>query len=140
MPSAGTVDPSELRAARVAIDAIDGGQLHGLLSALGLAETLYALGRERVALETRRAIEWQLTQGLFGRLTIVAVDTALATAAAAHRLAHYHRERSPISYADSVSVVMAERAGVQLLTVDAPLLALGDSRIMPPSQLRLSRS
>lgn len=107
-----------------------------MMSSLGLAETLYALGREGATLEERRAAEAYLQRVL----TIVPVDATIASAAAEHRLTHYHRDRSPISYADSVAAVVAQQAGVPLITVDAPLLALRDPRIIRPSQLRLNPS
>jgi predicted nucleic acid-binding protein len=136
LPRPGAIDAAELAACQAVFRDLQAGALQGAMSAMGLAETIYALGRDRVPAEDRRDVERDL-QSL---LTIVSVDAALAAAAAEHRLVHYHRTRSPISYADSVAVVMAERAGVQLITVDAPLLGLGDTRVVPPSQLRLRRS
>lgn len=77
---------------------------------------------------------------LSSRVTLVPIDSAIAIAAAEHRLAHYHRDRCPISYADSVAVIVAQQADAPLITVDTPLLSLGDTRILRPSQLPLNRS
>lgn len=136
LPKPGTIAPAELRACRAVFDALNAGELHGSMSALALAEFLYAMGRDGATVEQRRETESDLLR----LLTIIPVDAAIASAAAEHRLTHYHRTRSPISYADSVALIAAQQSNAQLITVDAPLLALKDPRITLPSQLRLNPS
>ena len=137
LPRPGGVAAAEVAAARYALTALEEGRVLGITSALALAEVDYALGRDGITVERRQQVRVYLTQVLRTQLAVEPVDAEIAFAAADHRLAHYHRERSPISYADSIYVATARRSGAaQLLTTDTALLALQDPTIAPPSALR----
>jgi predicted nucleic acid-binding protein len=108
-------------------------------SAMALAEITYVAGREGLDFDERSQFFTYLTVELAGALEFQDVTPELAAAAAEFRLLHYHRDRAPISYADAIYAVTAWDAGAdRLVTFDAPLLALGDQRIVPPSALNLS--
>jgi predicted nucleic acid-binding protein len=139
LPRAGTIPPAERRASSSLVDALERGRLRCVTSTMALAETTYVAGRERIPFEARRDLLSYLTFDLSASLTFVPVTQELAVAAAEFRLLHYHRDRAPISYADALFAVTAWDAGAnRLVTFDAPLLALGDPRIVPPSGLSLS--
>lgn len=136
LPNPGGVTTADVIACRAILVAVEQGAIHAVTSALALAEVTYALGRDGVSARRRRDLELYLTQALRDHLSFIPVDEALAIEAAEHRLANYHRQRSPISYADSLYVVTAWSAGAKhVATTDGPLLALKDRRIVPPNEL-----
>ena len=139
LPRSGTVSADERRASSDLVDALERRRLRGVTSTVAVAEVTYALGRERFSSNDRRDALTYLTEVLGQLLSFQPVTTELALAAAEFRLVHYHRDRAPISYADALYAVTAWEAGAsQLVTVDGPLLALGDPRIVLPSALGFS--
>ena len=129
----------ELVACQRLVALLEAGRLRCVMSAMALAEITYVLGRERASAHRRAQLASYLSRDLSDRLTVVPVTSDLATAAAEFRLTHNHRERAPISHADALYVVTARENGASgLVTVDGPLLALGDPQIVRPTALDLS--
>lgn len=94
------------------------------IPSVNLAESLDILVRvRRLDLD---AVEAKLVPLLATVLRVVTVGEAEARRAASVRLAHYHRQRAPLSLADCLLIASASLLGAALATSDALLASIAD--------------
>lgn len=98
------------------------------LSTVNLGEVVYRLLQEGYDEAT---IDQRVEELVAIGLALVPLDRAMAVRAGVLRDRHYHRDRSPISYADCVALATCLRTGSELATSDAHLIAAARAENVP---------